>query len=161
MRIKITAGGIYGQPTKENPSGELPVGTELKVEKAPLGWAGRYIDLDADAPADGEDIDALKARIAELEAENAQLKKGSNAKPNDQPSERDALKARATELKIEFAGNIATAKLKELVEAKEAEPKTKPFEDMPDDELKAFLAEKNVAVADETREQLLELAKAA
>ena len=67
MRIKITKGGIYGQPTAENPTGEVPIGTELTVQKAPERWAGRYIDLDADEPADGEDVDALKARIAELE----------------------------------------------------------------------------------------------
>lgn len=38
-----------------------------------------------------------------------------------EPSERDKLKAEATELKIEFAANIRTDKLKELVEAKKAE----------------------------------------
>ncbi len=35
-------------------------------------------------------------------------------------SERDALKARAEELKLDFAQNISTAKLTELVEAAEA-----------------------------------------
>lgn len=39
-------------------------------------------------------------------------------------------------------GNIATAKLKELVEAKEAG--AKPSEDMADDELGAFLKAKGV-----------------
>lgn len=67
MRIKITKGGIYGAPTAENPTGELAIGTELKVEKAPPGWAGRYVDLDANEPAEGEDVEALKARITELE----------------------------------------------------------------------------------------------
>lgn len=36
MKIEITAGGIYGA------NGEIPVGTELTVKEAPLGWAGRY-----------------------------------------------------------------------------------------------------------------------
>ena len=100
---------------------------------------------------------SLKAGSLDHDADG----KAGGAKPNSPPSERDALKARAAELKLEFPGNIGTAKLKELVEAKEAEPKPKAFEDMSDDELKVFLAEKQVAVADETREQLLDLAKAA
>lgn len=74
-------------------------------------------------------------------------------------SERDDLKARAAVLKLEFPGNISTVKLKELVEAEEA--KAKPVDDMTDDELKAFLTGKGVTIAEETRDQLLELAKAA
>lgn len=36
MRVKITAGGIYGA------DGEIPIGTELTVASEPKGWAGRY-----------------------------------------------------------------------------------------------------------------------
>jgi hypothetical protein len=36
MKIEITAGGIYGA------KGEIPIGTELTVKEAPVGWAGRY-----------------------------------------------------------------------------------------------------------------------
>ncbi len=49
MRIKIiapfkgaTSSGLYGKPTDENPSGEIPIGTELDVTKEPTDWAGRY-----------------------------------------------------------------------------------------------------------------------
>ncbi|MCZ0964309.1 hypothetical protein [Paracoccus benzoatiresistens] len=36
MKIRITAGGIYGA------DGEIPVGTELTVKEEPKAWAGRY-----------------------------------------------------------------------------------------------------------------------
>lgn len=36
MKIEITAGGIFGA------TGEIPIGTELTVKEAPLGWVGRY-----------------------------------------------------------------------------------------------------------------------
>ena len=75
------------------------------------------------------------------------------AKPNDPPSERDILKARATELKIEFAKNIATDKLALLVRDAELDA-------MSDTELKTLLGSKGVTTTDETRDQLIELAKA-
>lgn len=37
MKIRITAGGIYGAEGKE-----LPIGTELTVKDEPQGWDGRY-----------------------------------------------------------------------------------------------------------------------
>lgn len=43
MRVKITAGGIYGAEGKE-----IPIGTELVLENEPTGWAGRYEILSAD-----------------------------------------------------------------------------------------------------------------
>lgn len=94
MRIQITKGGIYGQPTDDNPTGELPIGTKLTVEKAPAGWAGRYIDLDAETSEPGDDVDALKARVVDLEAivkakdeEIATLKAGKDGQGggNDTP----------------------------------------------------------------------------
>jgi hypothetical protein len=49
MRIKIiapfkgaTSSGLYGKPSTENPSGEIPIGTEIDVEKEPTDWVGRY-----------------------------------------------------------------------------------------------------------------------
>lgn len=45
MKIQITAGGIYGAPTEENPSGELPIGAELTVDEMPAALAGRYTVL--------------------------------------------------------------------------------------------------------------------
>ncbi|SNT19664.1 hypothetical protein [Sphingopyxis indica] len=36
MKIRITAGGIYGA------NGEIPIGTEIDVIEAPVSWAGRY-----------------------------------------------------------------------------------------------------------------------
>ncbi|MHC2298157.1 hypothetical protein [Rhizobium mongolense] len=44
MKIKITAGGIYGGDGKE-----VPIGTELTVKEEPKGWAGRYTVLSGDA----------------------------------------------------------------------------------------------------------------
>lgn len=67
MRIRITSGGIFGNPTPRNPTGEIPIGTEFKVDHVPAGWAGRYVDLDDVQPEGGEDVGALKARIIELE----------------------------------------------------------------------------------------------
>lgn len=84
MRIQITQGGIFGAPTPENPTGELAIGTQLSVDKAPEGWAGRYVDLDAqDGGKASDEIADLKARIAQLEGENATLK--SNAPLDGQP----------------------------------------------------------------------------
>lgn len=49
MRIKIiapfkgaTTSGLYGKPSDDNPSGEIPIGTELDVTKEPTDWVGRY-----------------------------------------------------------------------------------------------------------------------
>lgn len=115
-----------------------------------------------------EEIGALKTKVADLERENevliaklaaAALDHDGDGKPggaaaNDPPSERDTLKARATELKLEFAKNISTDKLKDLVRDAELDAMT-------DTELKTFLGTKGVTTADETRDQLIELAKAA
>ena len=37
MKIRITAGGIYGAEGKE-----LPIGTDMDVKEEPKGWEGRY-----------------------------------------------------------------------------------------------------------------------
>lgn len=41
MKVQITAGGVYGKPTEKNPTGELPIGTELTLEEIPAELAGR------------------------------------------------------------------------------------------------------------------------
>lgn len=42
MRIRITKPGIHVGTSKENPTGELKVGTEITLKEEPKGWAGRY-----------------------------------------------------------------------------------------------------------------------
>lgn len=42
MRVKITAGGIYGN------DGEIPIGTTLDVKDEPTAWAGRYEVISGD-----------------------------------------------------------------------------------------------------------------
>jgi len=91
MKIRITSGGIFGA------KGEIPVGTEITVKKEPTAWAGRYTVLSGD--------DA----------------KGKTAITNPDNSEYDDLKKQAEELGLQFPGNIAKAKLKELIDAKLAE----------------------------------------
>jgi hypothetical protein len=84
-----------------------------------------------DAKKKIEDLTAdLTARDAEIAALKAGTTAGGNpldhdgdgksggAKPNDPPSERDELKKQAAELGLEYAKNITTEKLKELIDAK-------------------------------------------
>jgi hypothetical protein len=69
MKIKIlapykgaTTSGLYGMPTADIPSGEIPIGAEIEVTKEPLEWAGRYEVISGSTegktavinPADGE-----------------------------------------------------------------------------------------------------------
>lgn len=65
MKIRITGRGIYGA------KGEIEIGTELTVQEAPAGWAGRYEVVskepakDAEAvtnPADGDKQPARRNR---------------------------------------------------------------------------------------------------
>jgi hypothetical protein len=69
MKIRITAGGIYGA------KGEIAIGTEFEVKDVPNGWDGRYEIVGKDAskdavpvtnPAkdDAEDKPARRARTA-------------------------------------------------------------------------------------------------
>ncbi len=51
--IRITGAGIYGVPTAENPTGELPIGFEFETEgDVPAGWVGRAIVVGGE-PAEG------------------------------------------------------------------------------------------------------------
>lgn len=71
-------------------AGAIPVGTEITVDAVPASWAGR-------------------CEIVSEMAQDAVLVVGND---------RDALKAKADELGIEYAKNIPTEKLKELIDAK-------------------------------------------
>jgi hypothetical protein len=43
-RIRITGAGIHGAPTKDNPTGEIAIGTEFETDAdLPAGWAGRAV----------------------------------------------------------------------------------------------------------------------
>lgn len=50
MKIRIIKGGIFGA------GGEIAIGTELDVTKAPDGWVGRYEVVTPDAPKDAKPI---------------------------------------------------------------------------------------------------------
>lgn len=65
QRIKITAGGIYGN------SGEIPVGSEFTVSPPlPAGWDGKY-DVVGEASPDAELVtntdELTRESIAELD----------------------------------------------------------------------------------------------
>lgn len=84
-RIRITGSGIYGAPTKENPTGEMPIGFEFDTDgDLPAGWVGRAVVV-GEEPAegsvfvvnDGDDTEVGKARremIEKAEAEFDRLK---------------------------------------------------------------------------------------
>jgi hypothetical protein len=97
--------------------------------------------FDASYKRQGEELTDAKEKIEDLmadltakDAEIAALKVGTTAggnpldhdgdgksggaRPNDPPSERDELKKQAAELGLEYAKNITTEKLKELIDAK-------------------------------------------
>lgn len=67
MRIRITAGGIFGN------DGEIPIGKEFDVTTEPKGWAGRYDLIGAsegktavtNPEVDGLTVDELKALLTE------------------------------------------------------------------------------------------------
>lgn len=79
MKIRITAGGIYGA------NGEVAIGTELELKEAPKGWAGRYVVI-GEGPKDGAvaltgknkaellEIAAAEGVEVEADATNADIK---------------------------------------------------------------------------------------
>lgn len=111
MRIKITAGGIYGA------EGELPIGTELTVESPPAGWAGRYIDLDEHRSTnDGErDENGDTPEMAELrkQFDARYLKQGTLL--TEAQTKIGTLEGRITALQVE-----AEAKDRELASLRSA-----------------------------------------
>jgi hypothetical protein len=75
-RIRVTGPGIYGAPTKDNPTGELPVGFEFDIGgDMPPGWVGRAVVVGAE-PEEGsvlignaDDDDRITAAREEVRAE--------------------------------------------------------------------------------------------
>jgi len=52
-RIRITGAGIHGAPTKDNPTGEIAIGTEFDTDAdLPAGWVGRAVIL-GEEPKEG------------------------------------------------------------------------------------------------------------
>lgn len=71
VKIRITAGGIYGGDGKE-----VPLGTEITLSQEPAEWAGRYIvvgDDDGKEAVTGLD-DEERQELEALRGENADLK---------------------------------------------------------------------------------------
>ncbi len=95
IRIKAPYAGATSSGIYGKDAKEIPIGTEMDVKEEPTGWAGRY-----DVISGGDS----KAKTAVTN-----------------PEDRDALKKQADDLGLEYAPNISTAKLKELVDAKLAE----------------------------------------
>lgn len=98
MKIRIKApyvgaesSGIYGKDAKE-----IAIGTEMDVKEEPVGWTGRY-----DIISGGNTKEKTAVTNPELD--------------------RDDLKKQAEELGLEYAPNISTVKLKELIDAKLAQ----------------------------------------
>lgn len=50
MKIRITAGGIFGA------DGEVKIGTEFDVEDVPTGWDGRYEVVGKPAAKDAKPV---------------------------------------------------------------------------------------------------------
>lgn len=52
-RIRVTGAGIHGAPTKDNPTGEIAIGTEFDTDAdLPVGWVGRAVIV-GEEPAEG------------------------------------------------------------------------------------------------------------
>ncbi len=75
-RIRITGPGIYGAPTKDNPTGELAIGTEFDIKgDMPVGWKGRAVVVGVEpeegsvAILNGDDDERVTAAREEVRAE--------------------------------------------------------------------------------------------
>jgi hypothetical protein len=85
--IRITGAGIYGVPTKENPSGELPIGFEFDTEgDLPPGWVGRAVIVGEEPKPgsvfvgnDDDDSEVGKARRELIEKAEAEFVKRDQA----------------------------------------------------------------------------------
>ncbi len=116
--------------------GEIAVGTELDMKNEPKGWDGRYEVVGGRTTAKHEPV---------------------NNDPGKTPAEVLAL----------ADGNFMTFKAAAKKVLGDATPASKDeitvalIDKLTDTELKTFLTTKGVTTTDETREQLVELAKAA
>lgn len=57
MKIRITAGGIYGLGGVE-----VPIGTEYTLENEPFGWSGRYEVIQEAPKKDAKPVTNPKAK---------------------------------------------------------------------------------------------------
>lgn len=116
--------------------GEIPVGTELNLKSEPKGWDGRYEVI------------------------------GGRTTDKHEPVNNDPGKTAAEVLAL-ADGNFMTFKAAAKKLLGDATPASKDeitaalIDKLSDTELKTFLGSKGVEVKDETRDQLVELAKAA
>ncbi|MDO9417028.1 hypothetical protein [Pararhizobium sp.] len=83
----------------------------IKGEYTPNPDGSASATADKSVPSDSAEIEALKKQLADRDAELAKLKAAGT-------SEREDLKKQAAELGLDYAPNIGTAKLKELIDAK-------------------------------------------
>ena len=115
-----------------NPKTTLIVSDKEAEILLKYGHVKKYEDIASNGSEKVEnltkEIEALKSEIVILKAENEDLKKklgeeNTSSDADSSPLDRDFLKARAKELKIEFPDNIKTGKLAKLIEIKEKEGK--------------------------------------
>lgn len=126
MKITNVAGGPRGIHTKTGmvlvePRQTVDVDMADAEKKVALA-SGWFVEGDAPKTQDetAVDVAGLHATIAERDATIADLtaKLEAATKDDDKSGDRAELKKQATELKIEFANNIPTDKLKVLIDAK-------------------------------------------
>ncbi len=107
--IKLNKNGkqiLYNMKTR---TAQLKKGVVLEVPQMGITWTNEAIDFtDEKAVKVLEKYGALAARFEVLPSMEPKL-------------DRDALKAEAKELKLEYKSNLSTVKLNDLVQAKKAE----------------------------------------
>lgn len=135
MRIKITKGGIFGG------KGEVPIGEEFTVKEAPAGWAGRYEVIS------GGDSKAAKTPVINP------APAGETKTVSEVLGLADANFMAFKSAAKKILGDATPGSKDEIIAAL--------VDKLSDDELKLYLTGKGVTIADEPREQLIELAKAA
>lgn len=133
MRVKITKSGIYGA------LGEIAIGTEFTVKEAPAGWAGRCEVIGGNDKDKTPVTNPAEPVVLKTAAEVMALVDGNFM----------ALKSAAKDV----LGDATPAKKDEIVAAL--------IDKLSDTEIKTYLAGKGVETKDETRDQLVDLAKAA
>lgn len=124
-RIRITGTGIYGAPTAENPTGEIPVGTEFDTDAdLPAGWKGRAIIVGEEAPNDAEFVVAEDDGTDEGRLRNQIGKQAQAAIDNatrDMQTSIKALTSRAERAEADLqAANEQIEALNEKLKAAEA-----------------------------------------
>lgn len=112
--INTTLGSVLVGPGQ---SVEVDVYQREQQHIEAAGWFEVEGDYSPDpensvAGASTSAVDDLRRQLAERDAELAALRSGS--------LDRDALKAEADQLGLDYARNISTEKLKELIDAKKA-----------------------------------------